>query len=164
MILLIMSISMLFLFLNHPLSFGLILLIQTILISLITGVMNLNFWFSYILFLIMIGGLLILFIYMTSIASNEKFKFSNKILNFIMLMILFNLTIYFTDSYLFSFNLDNFDLVNQNNFYQNNISMSKFLNWPNNLMIYLMILYLLITLIVVVKITKIKFGPLRQMN
>nr|ASL24559.1 NADH dehydrogenase subunit 6 [Pachyta bicuneata] len=156
--------SVMFLFLNHPLSFGLILLMQTIMITLITGMMNFNYWFSYILFLIMIGGMLILFIYMTSIASNEKVKFSYKIFFMMMSIMFLMLTMIFIDFFFLSTNLNSHDLMNQNFNYNNNYSFEKFMNHPSNLIIYLMIIYLLMTLIAVVKITKIKSGPLRQKN
>ena len=38
-----------------------------------------RFWCSYILFIIIIGGILVLFIYITRLASNEIFSRSNKI-------------------------------------------------------------------------------------
>jgi len=38
-----------------------------------------RFWCSYILFIIIIGGILVLFIYITRLASNEIFSPSNKI-------------------------------------------------------------------------------------
>jgi len=38
-----------------------------------------DFWCSYILFIIIIGGILVLFIYITRLASNEIFSPSNKI-------------------------------------------------------------------------------------
>ena len=49
---------------------GLTLLIQTILVSIISGLITKTFWFSYILFLVFLGGILVLFIYVTSLASN----------------------------------------------------------------------------------------------
>nr|ARH54127.1 NADH dehydrogenase subunit 6 [Brachyta interrogationis] len=156
--------SILFLFLNHPLSFGLILLIQTMMISLTTGMMNFNYWFSYILFLIMIGGMLILFIYMTSIASNEKFKFSYKMMLFIILMSsLLLLIMMLMDSFLINNNMNILELKNLNLNYSYECSMNKYLNWPSNLILFLIMIYLLITLIMVVKITNIEYGPLRQM-
>nr|YP_010010515.1 NADH dehydrogenase subunit 6 [Callosobruchus maculatus]YP_010876301.1 NADH dehydrogenase subunit 6 [Bruchus pisorum]QOH99483.1 NADH dehydrogenase subunit 6 [Callosobruchus maculatus]WHE17352.1 NADH dehydrogenase subunit 6 [Bruchus pisorum] len=161
----IMMMSMMFMFLNHPLSMGMILLIQTILTALMTGLMNYNFWFSYILFLIMIGGMLILFIYMTSIASNEKFKFSMKMLN--MMIINFSilmLLILFMDQYFFSTNLQTMDFFMKDTYINYYLSLNKYFNYPNNLILYLMINYLLITLIMVVKITNINYGPMRQMN
>nr|YP_010486372.1 NADH dehydrogenase subunit 6 [Pseudoechthistatus chiangshunani]UVW93777.1 NADH dehydrogenase subunit 6 [Pseudoechthistatus chiangshunani] len=153
--------GMILLFLNHPLSFGFILLIQTTLIALTTGMMNYNYWFSYIIFLIMIGGMLILFIYMTSVASNEKFKFSYKILFLISMMFLLIFFEFFMDSYFFNLIMKN-SLFNQNWNLNFNLIMNKFLTWPMNLIFYLIIIYLLITLIMVVKITDIKSGPLRQ--
>nr|YP_009995308.1 NADH dehydrogenase subunit 6 [Ochthebius minoicus]QNP09711.1 NADH dehydrogenase subunit 6 [Ochthebius minoicus] len=151
--------SMNFMFMIHPLSMGLILLLQTLMISLITGYMNFNYWFSYILFLIMIGGMLVLFIYMTSIASNEKFKFNNKLM-------LLSMTLIFT-SIILTWNIDNMMMMNNmfnlifNNF-NNYLMLSKFYNKPSNLIMFMMIIYLFISLIAVVKITEFNLGPLRQ--
>nr|YP_009971718.1 NADH dehydrogenase subunit 6 [Thesaurus albertalleni]QNG56428.1 NADH dehydrogenase subunit 6 [Thesaurus albertalleni] len=151
--------SLMFLFMNHPLSFGLILLIQTILTMFITGMMSLNFWYSYILFLIMIGGMLVLFMYMTSIASNEKFKFSlNLTYLFLMSFLILPLTLLMNNNIKY-FN-ENFISQNKSSMYQ--LSMNKYMYMPS-MMIYLMIIiYLFITLIAIVKITNISYGPLRQ--
>nr|APX39501.1 NADH dehydrogenase subunit 6 [Calomicrus circumfusus] len=158
---LMMLCSMLFIFFNHPLSCGIILLIQTILTTMISGLMNFNYWYSYILFLIMIGGMLILFIYMTSVASNEKFKFQPKFmtLNLILLMLIM---LIFMDQFYFNTLNQMFDMKSQNFFYLNNLSMMKYFTEPNYLLMMLIIIYLFITLIVVVKITSISYGPLRQ--
>nr|YP_010834391.1 NADH dehydrogenase subunit 6 [Luperomorpha xanthodera]WFQ81660.1 NADH dehydrogenase subunit 6 [Luperomorpha xanthodera] len=154
--------SILFIFLSHPLSCGMILLIQTIFTALISGMMNFNYWFSYVLFLIMIGGMMILFIYMTSIASNEKFKMNMNLL-IISLMILFMMIILnFIDFFYLNNLISTMDMTNQNLYFNNNFSMSKYFNFPNNLMTTLMIMYLLITLIAVVKITDKKTSPMRQ--
>nr|UPX88652.1 NADH dehydrogenase subunit 6 [Hydraena nigrita] len=147
--------SIMFLFMIHPLSMGMILLIQTILISLITGYFFMNFWYSYILFIIMIGGMLVLFIYMTSVASNEKFKFSNKLLILtLVMMIIMNLFMM----------MDNMYINMMNNNYNMTLitSLIKFYNLPLMYTMLLMIIYLFITLIAVVKITEFKLGPLRQ--
>nr|AML26046.1 NADH dehydrogenase subunit 6 [Staphylinidae sp. BMNH 1274251] len=152
--------TVIFLFLNHPLTMGLILLMQTMLIALITGLLNINFWFSYILFLIMVGGMLVLFIYMTSIASNEMFNYSNKImLTMLMMILMIMLFTFLTDNFLFSLNMN----FMENNFiFNSNIMLIKFFNYPSMFMIFFMIIYLFITLVAVVKITKIEYGPLRQ--
>nr|AXS65247.1 NADH dehydrogenase subunit 6 [Curculionoidea sp. 17 KM-2017] len=155
--------SLIFMFMFHPLSLGGMLLLQTIIISLMSGNFYMNFWFSYILFLIMIGGMLVMFIYMTSIASNEKFKLPKNMI-FIIMMISFLmmfLMIMFMDKN-YTMNLyANFIFKNQNMFL-NNLSLSKFFNFPNmNLMLFLMT-YLLITLIAIVKIVGKLSGSLRQ--
>nr|WNN64250.1 NADH dehydrogenase subunit 6 [Ceresium sinicum ornaticolle] len=157
---LIASMSFMFLFLNHPLSFGLILLIETALISMITGMMNYNFWFSYILFLIMVGGMLILFIYMTSVASNEKFKLSYSMSILFLVMVIISMSTMFIDQILINMETFNYDLTPL--YMNNSLSMSKFINFPTNKIMVLVISYLLIALIMVVKITNIQYGPLRQ--
>nr|AML25916.1 NADH dehydrogenase subunit 6 [Staphylinidae sp. BMNH 1274216] len=153
-----LSLSLIMLLMNHPLSMGMILLMQTILISLITGLLNMNFWYSYILFLIMIGGMLILFIYMTSIASNEKFKFSPMIsLTLMITMFTSILTLFMNYFYWINFNTE---MLSSTMLFS--ISLNKFINNPSNFILFMIIIYLLITLIAVVKITNIKHGPLRQ--
>nr|AWN56089.1 NADH dehydrogenase subunit 6 [Anthicidae sp. DPP-2018] len=147
-----LSLSLTFLFMTHPLSMGLILLLQTLIISLITGKMFLNFWFSYIIFLILVGGMLILFIYMTSIASNEKFNLNYKM----MFMIIIPL-IMLNSLFMINLNFKETSLMNQN--YQ--IHLSKYISFPSNLIMIMMIIYLLLTLIATVKIVKNNKNPLR---
>nr|YP_010294907.1 NADH dehydrogenase subunit 6 [Oiceoptoma thoracicum]UMO90845.1 NADH dehydrogenase subunit 6 [Oiceoptoma thoracicum] len=154
-----LMLSFTFIFMQHPLSMGLVLLSQTILIALITGVISLNFWFSYILFLIMIGGMLVLFIYMTSVASNEKFKYSNLITLMNIIIFLLSIPLYFIDNMLvYVNNIQVENLMNEELF----LSLSKFFNFPSSIILLMMIIYLFITLIAVVKITNISCGPLRQ--
>nr|YP_010414117.1 NADH dehydrogenase subunit 6 [Omophron limbatum]URQ84659.1 NADH dehydrogenase subunit 6 [Omophron limbatum] len=162
------TMTMTFMFLNHPLSMGLTLLIQTISISLITGIFSYSFWFSYILFLVMIGGMLILFIYMTSLASNEMFKFSMKLTNLIMLIMIIMIIIYLIIDYM-NFNIltknsnlmeFNNNLMNLKN--ENLLTLKMIYNKPNYLVTLIMVNYLFLTLIAVVKLTNIKYGPLRQ--
>lgn len=164
-ILLIFFNSFLFTQTNHPIAIGIILLCQTLLTCVITGLVSKNFWFSYILFLILIGGILILFIYISSLASNEKINFTLKPL--IKLIIFVNLRIII---FLFA---DKFYLINwffneEINYSlqlrlinENYLSLSKIYNQPNNWIIILLISYLLLTLIIVVKITNLFIGPLR---
>nr|ALO76898.1 NADH deshydrogenase subunit 6 [Propalticus sp. PRO01] len=154
--------SLIFILLNHPLSFGLILLSQTITISMITGMMSMNFWYSYLLTLIMIGGMLILFLYMTSIASNEKFKFSIKITIFFMMMsIILLIKIMQLNNIMEMFNEQYTNFTSSMNIFMN---MSHYFNMPLNYFFLFMIMYLLISLIAIVKITNIKLGPIRQSN
>nr|QQP21486.1 NADH dehydrogenase subunit 6 [Tipula melanomera gracilispina] len=163
-------ISYLFTQMKHPLSMGFILLIQTFTISLITGSFTKTFWFSYILFLIFIGGMLVLFIYMTSLASNEMFNFSMKkflmtsfILMFIMLIIYTMNDLSYFNSLLL--NTEMKSIINEMNFIkENNLNLNKLYNFPTNMLTLLLINYLFLTLIIIVKITNNYYGPLRQMN
>nr|QRW36368.1 NADH dehydrogenase subunit 6 [Megaporus rufipes] len=160
--------SMIFLFLNHPMSMGLILMIQTIMISLITSFYSYSFWFSYILFLIMVGGMLVLFMYMTSLASNEKFKFSSiltlSMMMFFMISIIMYLMMDKTMIYSMFKNSNLTENFNKITWFKNEnmISLNMMFNKPNFINSILLMNYLFLTLIMVVKITKSNTGPLRQ--
>nr|ALO76750.1 NADH deshydrogenase subunit 6 [Strongylium suspicax] len=155
-----LTMTALFPMMKHPLSMGMILLIQTTLISMITSSLNQNSWFSYILFLIMIGGMLILFMYMTSVASNEKFKMNNK-LAAVMLMIPAIITM---ASEKINTSFTNSETQNMYSMPEPNMFMNKYINFPLSMILIFMMIYLLLALIATVKITKFKQGSIRQMN
>nr|QLY89925.1 NADH dehydrogenase subunit 6 [Clusiodes albimanus] len=160
--------SLIFISMNHPLAMGLMLLFQTILVSLITGMMAKTFWFSYILFLIFLGGMLVLFIYVTSLASNEMFSLSTKLMMFsimFLMTMLFMSIIMDKTAITFSSNIQEMMPINNEYSYisENSMALNKLYNFPTNLMTLLLLNYLLITLIVIVKITNLFFGPLRMM-
>nr|YP_010701675.1 NADH dehydrogenase subunit 6 [Scaeva affinis]WCJ53236.1 NADH dehydrogenase subunit 6 [Scaeva affinis] len=165
----ILLLALMFLQMNHPLSMGMMLLIQTVMICCISGMMTKSFWFSYILFLIFVGGMLVLFIYVTSLASNEMFTFSTKMM-FMMLLTLLVLMIMiiFMDKMILMFNSTNNEMnsISYMNTYimENTLNLNKLYNYPTNMINILLINYLLITLIATVKITKLFYGPLRSMN
>nr|QNT26905.1 NADH dehydrogenase subunit 6 [Trigonopterus ancora] len=154
--------SSIFMFLNHPLSLGSILLIQTILVALSTGFLYLNFWFSYILFLVMIGGMLVMFIYMTSIASNEKFNMpKNTILAIYPSLATFTFLVIYPDN--ITFFTENSEIIfNQLTMTVKNLNMSKYFNFPSMSILIALMIYLLVALIAIVKITGKSRGTLRQ--
>nr|YP_010895129.1 NADH dehydrogenase subunit 6 [Ocyptamus norina]WJW73655.1 NADH dehydrogenase subunit 6 [Ocyptamus norina] len=165
----ILMLAFMFMQMNHPLSMGIMLLIQTVMICCISGLMTKSFWFSYILFLIFVGGMLVLFIYVTSLASNEMFTFSTKmlLLLFINMMIMMILMI-FMDKMIIMYNSLNNEMesISMLNSYimENTLNLNKLYNYPTNIITIMLINYLLITLIATVKITKLFYGPLRSMN
>lgn len=129
------------------------------------GLLRLNFWYSYILVLVIIGGLLVIFIYITRIASNEKFKFNKNIIIIILLIIFIMLIIFIIkNNYLYYNNLNNEIITNLNLKYNLNLSLRKFINFPNSNLFILIIFYLLIAIIAIVKISKFNYGPLRQLK
>nr|YP_009236818.1 NADH dehydrogenase subunit 6 [Telchinia serena]AMJ17282.1 NADH dehydrogenase subunit 6 [Telchinia serena] len=157
-------------FTNHPLAMGLMILIQTLLVSILSGMLINTYWFSYILFLVFLGGLLVLFIYVSSIASNELFKinFINKILFSISIFYSIIFMLYFKNNLFWMNFYINDEMINFfNNFMffnnEHNFSLTKLYNEQTYLLMFLLIIYLFITLIAVVKITNIFFGPLRSM-
>nr|YP_009918116.1 NADH dehydrogenase subunit 6 [Torleya grandiforceps]QLP89018.1 NADH dehydrogenase subunit 6 [Torleya grandiforceps] len=149
---------------NHPLAMGLVLLIQTVLISLLTGILNSSFWMSYILFLVFLGGMLVLFIYMTSLASNEMFSISSPIITFAPVALFW--------VGLISWGVSLFDCLNpahvsfksfnqlHDNFLLSNLTLKLYNTFSSHLT-FLLVIYLFLTLIIVVKLTSIDQGPLR---
>nr|WKU83901.1 NADH dehydrogenase subunit 6 [Conicera dauci] len=160
--LLILLTAITFMQMKHPLAMGLMLLIQTLLICIFTGMLNETYWFSYILFLVFLGGMLILFIYVTSLASNETFSLSIKMLMFLMFNLFILASIMLLTDNLLTNQFFNYETL-MNFETENSMNLNKLFNYPTNLITILLMNYLLITLIAVVKITNIFHGPLRQM-
>nr|WGO58156.1 NADH dehydrogenase subunit 6 [Sorineuchora shanensis] len=155
------TMSLLFLQIKHPMAMGLVLLVQTVIISMMSGLMSEMFWFPYIMTLMFLGGMLVLFIYVTSIASNEMFSLSmmttvSMSITFIVLIIMMS--------------TNSLEIINQESkqfmLMNNNTSdiMLKLYNKPTNMINMMMAAYLFITLIAVIKITENYKGPLRKMK
>nr|YP_009407712.1 NADH dehydrogenase subunit 6 [Ampelophaga rubiginosa]AMB36454.1 NADH dehydrogenase subunit 6 [Ampelophaga rubiginosa]QVT10944.1 NADH dehydrogenase subunit 6 [Ampelophaga rubiginosa] len=166
----ILLLSMMMYFMVHPLSMGMLILIQTLMTCLLSGMLIKTYWFSYILFLTFLGGLLVLFIYVSSIASNEMFLLSNylKIMFIIMLFMMIMIQLLFIKNLNWMNFINNSEMNNFMNFMffnnENKINLNKLYNNNSSLLMMLLIIYLFITLIAVVKITNIFFGPLRTFN
>nr|AVJ52576.1 NADH dehydrogenase subunit 6 [Homaemus aeneifrons] len=150
---LMISLATMFLWLKHPLSMGFILVLQTFIIAITSGVMLSNFFFSYIIMIIMLSGALVLFIYMASVASNEKFKTS------ILMMIAF-ITVYIMSMMM----LNKLPMMNEhpnNNLNYSMITLTKLFNSMSAYLTIMVILYLLMTMIIVSFIASSSEGPLR---
>lgn len=160
-------ISILFTRLIHPLSIGLTLFIQTLIICITSGFSNNSFWFSYILFLIFLGGILVLFIYVASLASNEIFGVSFvTLLSLTFVILIICLISFFIDpllttskfrirrsSILFTYKFRNAPLITRTIYNFSSIIFTLFI-----------ISYLLLTLFAVVKIINVHSRPLRVNN
>nr|YP_009735138.1 NADH dehydrogenase subunit 6 [Acropyga kinomurai]QBG38631.1 NADH dehydrogenase subunit 6 [Acropyga kinomurai] len=128
-----------------------------------------NFLYSIILFLIMVSGLLIIFLYFSSLISNEQFNFNlNKLLltNFLMnfsIFMMLNYKLNFMNLMMKKFNMLEINLIVKLNstFYQNFINMYEY---PFNNMTIISMLYLLISLFSIIKICSIKSLMLRKIN
>uniref|UniRef100_A0AAU7BAP9 NADH-ubiquinone oxidoreductase chain 6 n=1 Tax=Petrotettix serratus TaxID=3073472 RepID=A0AAU7BAP9_9ORTH len=150
---------------NHPMMMMFTIILQTLMICLLTGFISQSFWFSYILFLVFLGGMLVLFIYITSLASNEMFNLNMKyfifLISFPMIVMFF-----FIDPYLFLPSSTNNDMLllieNIINYGELDFSLNKLFNKSTNIVTLMLVLYLFLTLIMVVNITNIFQGPLRQ--
>nr|YP_010381745.1 NADH dehydrogenase subunit 6 [Symplanella unipuncta]UDL72133.1 NADH dehydrogenase subunit 6 [Symplanella unipuncta] len=148
---------------NHPISLGFILLIQTILISLNLSMNLESSWYSYILFITIIGGMMVMFMYMASISSNQKFKIMNFKMIMISILLFFFLMFFLKKNFLIN------DIqvsmqekkINFNEF-QETKSTYKFFNKSKNKMTILILMILLITMISVTNISSSFEGPLKK--
>nr|YP_010241220.1 NADH dehydrogenase subunit 6 [Neostromboceros nipponicus]QTH79157.1 NADH dehydrogenase subunit 6 [Neostromboceros nipponicus]UQS76355.1 NADH dehydrogenase subunit 6 [Neostromboceros nipponicus] len=165
LITLIMLNSFIFMMMNTPLSLGFMLMIQTLLFTLIMSITTFNFFYLYILFLVMIGAMLILLIYVSTLSSNKMFKLKSKTLiisSISFFFILLSTKIINMKFMNFNNNMDFIFNYEINNNFNLIFSLNKLYNKPSNQMMILLINYLLITLFIVVKIINIKMGPLRK--
>nr|YP_009745459.1 NADH dehydrogenase subunit 6 [Epophthalmia elegans]QIH29905.1 NADH dehydrogenase subunit 6 [Epophthalmia elegans] len=158
--------TMTFSIMNHPMNMGMILLMQTLISCLFIGLTLQSTWFSYILFLVFLGGMLVLFIYMTSVASNEMFKKQNMMMFTMIMIISFIMLIFMIMDPSITISTMNQETYNQHfyNHDQNMESLSLIYSYPFSIITMLMVMYLFLTLIIVVYITKFNKGPLRMMN
>nr|QTZ20321.1 NADH dehydrogenase subunit 6 [Spodoptera picta] len=169
--LMLMMNSLFMLFINNPMSMGLLILSQTLLTCLLSGMMIKTYWFSYILFLTFLGGLLVLFIYVSSIASNQLFNFKfnyKKMLTLLLIMMFFMLMMYNNNMTWMNLSM-NSDMNKFSDIYmfinnENKINLNKLYNNQTFLIMMMLMIYLFITLIAIVKITNIFYGPLRSSN
>lgn len=139
---------------SHPVILIIFILIQTVVLCLILWLKFKIRWFSYIIFLIFLGGLMVLFIYITSLASNELILIS---INSIFYSVIFcSLLIFFI---ILSFNLqDNYNIFNFNF-----KSFHLIYSIRRSRLVILTIIYLLLTLIIVVKISNKFDAPIKNM-
>nr|AMP43804.1 NADH dehydrogenase subunit 6 [Satanas sp. KW-2016] len=160
--------TMVFLQTSHPLAMGLTLLVQTTMISLMAGMVEKTFWFSYILFMVFLGGMLVLFIYVAALASNEIFSLSmTMLMMYSAFTLIAAMMIMVSDLYM-SHPASYTEFMPTSwlkSFYpENSLSLIKLYNPPTNYTTIMLMSYLLITLIAVVKVTNVFEGPLRKIN
>nr|YP_009538434.1 NADH dehydrogenase subunit 6 [Conus betulinus]AYU74159.1 NADH dehydrogenase subunit 6 [Conus betulinus] len=68
---------------SQPLSLGLVIMILTLFMCLVSG-MTISAWYGYILFLIYVGGLLVMFAYVAALSPNVLFGGITPLLGFVM--------------------------------------------------------------------------------
>nr|YP_009480519.1 NADH dehydrogenase subunit 6 [Cryptopygus terranovus]APX54991.1 NADH dehydrogenase subunit 6 [Cryptopygus terranovus] len=147
-------ISNLYLISSHPVMLMMLILIQATLICLISWLYLKFSWFAYILFLVFLGGLMVLFIYITSLASNELMKYDLSSFTMAAVILFMVSTLVF-----FNWNGCSLDLMMFNksiNYFSGMYSL------PTFTLIGLTMIYLLFTLIVVVKVSNKFDAPIKN--
>nr|YP_009542297.1 NADH dehydrogenase subunit 6 [Aphis fabae mordvilkoi]AYU56885.1 NADH dehydrogenase subunit 6 [Aphis fabae mordvilkoi] len=143
---------------KSPISSNLIILIQTMILTLMINMINKTAWISFMIFILYIGGLMIIFLYISSIAFNE-FNINKNYKNMLMKLIFINTMIIFY--FKLYFNMENFYYENKL-FFEDNFNLLNMFMMPNNLMIYFIMLILFFMLILIIWMLKINKGPIRQ--
>nr|YP_002317257.1 NADH dehydrogenase subunit 6 [Symphylella sp. YG-2006]ABQ01743.1 NADH dehydrogenase subunit 6 [Symphylella sp. YG-2006] len=138
---------MMILMMKHPLSMGITLLMTAMISSILSLMMMNSPWYPFIFFIIMVGGVLVLFLYMASISPNSM-KPSSIIMP---MMITITISIFMNQNMKINQTTDNL------------LTMKTLFMSTNSWMIPLMAMYLLITMILIIKITNKNKSPLRKM-
>jgi len=141
---------------ESPIIILLNLIFQTFLICCFLKLILRTSWFSLILFLIFIGGLIVIFLYITRLAAN------NIIINLnTTTYILFLLTFMISTTFIFIH-------IKHTTIHQENFNLTdlifKIYSSLNQFIIIIIILYLLLVLLICVNIILTDRGPLRTFN
>nr|YP_010447188.1 NADH dehydrogenase subunit 6 [Tibia fusus]UTM92196.1 NADH dehydrogenase subunit 6 [Tibia fusus] len=141
----------------QPLSLGLTIMISTLMMCSLSALL-LSSWYGYILFLIYVGGLLVMFAYVAALSPNVLFKSSYSLILFFMMVPLFILIFYL---YPFS-DLNSIGYLSS---FSQNKSLKTYgmeLVFPEMISVLIGLgLILLINLVVVVKICYYQHASLR---
>ena len=136
-------------YLSHPISISISLIFIAILARIISFSIS-SSWFFYLIILVFLGGVIILIIYIRTLAANEKFSLLNiksrRVIFFVILRLLFIFLIKYK-------NIFNFVRLN-------NTAVGILYESSNFSLLLFLIMYLLLTLVCVVKLVKFESGPL----
>nr|QPM99861.1 NADH dehydrogenase subunit 6 [Haemaphysalis flava] len=139
----ILAMSILFMMMTHPIMMLMSVMMLTLYMSMIFYYISQFSMISLIMILLILGGMLIIFMYMVSLTPNNKISFITKYFSFITVMLL---------------------LINIEIQYKSleHLIFSKiyFYNFMN--LIMLMMMYLILSLTVVMKLTNSNMSPMKM--
>lgn len=153
---------------SHPIISIILIILYRILLRFYISLWKINFIYSIIIFMIIIRGLLIIFLYFSRLISNEQITWNpNKLLILIFLINFFLLSfnIIYTKNFLF-----NYIYTSKENLPLNYINEKIFTNilnlyiYPFNNITIICIIFLLIRLFTIIKISSLKSKPLRKIS
>nr|UEK75921.1 cytochrome b [Meranoplus bicolor] len=157
----------------HPIYMILLIMIYTITITLIMSMWSPTYIFSIMLFLIMISGLLIMFLYFASLISNEKSKI--KIFHWTLMIFLMNFSLIIYAIYtlnptstpmmphsMYPLFMTKYSFLNTNP--QPFMNISLIYMYPWNYITLLSMFFLLVTLFSIIKICSKKSFSLRKIS
>nr|UXX50235.1 NADH dehydrogenase subunit 6 [Haemaphysalis concinna] len=141
--LMILSLSILLMMMTHPLMMLMSIMLLTLYMSMIFYLISQFSMISLIMILLILGGMLVIFMYMVSLTPNNKISFNFKMLvSIFFILFLLNVEI----------QMKNLDMQIFNKIY--------FTNYMN--LIMLMMMYLILSLNVVMKLTNSNMTPMKM--
>nr|AYE84596.1 NADH dehydrogenase subunit 6 [Encarsia obtusiclava] len=157
---------------THPTFMGCMLIMFSMILSLNLSMYFQNHWFSYIMFLTIISGMMILFMYFISFINNMKmlFKMSsyfNMILINTILMTTFSIMMYFMNKNFMWFNFNEIKSIYYlmiKNLMNNYMKINFFYNYNKNFSTMISMIYLFFCLTMIVKICMMNKYSLRKIN
>lgn len=164
-LLLILIIFILIFFFIHPILMTILLVTYTILISMNISIWKTDYIYSIILFLIIIRGLMIIFIYFSRLISNEKIIYFNKII--LLIIILFieiiipslknfnNFILKFSQLEIRPIHKINSDLF---------INITNLYEYPYNYLTMLRVIFLILCFLLIIKLCMFKSFSIRKLN
>nr|WNS64791.1 NADH dehydrogenase subunit 6 [Barbronia cf. gwalagwalensis LYKG002] len=148
MSLLLLSLTAMIMILNTPILLLFMILLMALSLSWLTAMMY-SAWFSFLIFLIYIGGMMVMFSYFVALSPNQFMKIKT------------SMTIMMITLFMFSIPVMTYPLpsnqLNQNQSFSS-LSLYSLYNIP---ILMLMIIMLLLMMVMVVKLSNLSKGPLR---
>nr|DBA44315.1 TPA_asm: NADH dehydrogenase subunit 6 [Depressigyra globulus] len=142
----------------HPLSLGLCIMFCSLVSCMLVGLLSCA-WFGFILFLVFVGGLLVMFAYVSALSPNVYFSGGNLFFGGIMLWVITFFVFFWV---IFSDSIVVMDSMIDEFEFNKPVMGSKFVV-PSRISIMVGLgLVLLLNLLAVVKICYYQRGPLRQ--
>nr|BDQ44010.1 NADH dehydrogenase subunit 6 [Amynthas surcatus] len=151
MYLILMTTSTMMLYLSTtPIMLGINILIMALLLS-VTLASSMSSWYAFLVFLIYVGGMLVMFAYFLALAPNQQMPTKSNMIYMITTLTILTAVAVITDTQIFISKE-----MQQDNMYLYSSSTSPFL--------IMLALILLLTMVIVVKLTNRSSGPLRPFN
>nr|QGZ10041.1 NADH dehydrogenase subunit 6 [Eisenia spelaea] len=130
-----------------PIMLGGCILMMSLLLSAVFASF-LSSWFAFLIFLIYIGGMLVMFAYFLALTPNQQMTYSSNLLYMLISMLTLTSLVYYS----------NIKIPTMLQFSQGNSTLYLANTCP---LLIVLALVLLLTMIIVVKLTTISKGPLR---
>nr|BDQ43958.1 NADH dehydrogenase subunit 6 [Metaphire hilgendorfi]BDQ44465.1 NADH dehydrogenase subunit 6 [Metaphire hilgendorfi] len=151
MYLILMTTSTMMLYLSTtPIMLGINILIMALLLS-VTLASSMSSWYAFLVFLIYVGGMLVMFAYFLALAPNQQMPTKSNVMYALMTLIILTTVAIITDTKIFIS-----QEMNQDSAYLYSVSTSPIL--------IMLALTLFLTMVIVVKLTNRSGGPLRPFN